>query len=122
MLPIHFMLTVRTPVNFPNKNQLLHNNPQKKSLDSILNTTQPKTPKPNHQNPPPKMGCVPSKPIPFFQKNPITTTTTSYRRRRRRQTARSVGYEQLLNEGKGGVKSSRLNRVRVDEGGEIWYY
>lgn len=67
----------------------------------------------------PSSPSSPSKPFFHFRQNP--PTTTSYRRGRR-QTARRAGYEQLINEGKGGLKSSRLNRVKVDEGGEIWYY
>lgn len=33
-----------------------------------------------------------------------------------------VGYAKLTARGKGGVKSSRVNRVKVDEDGEIWFY
>ncbi len=96
----------------------------------ILNITPPLPPKkpPNNTktpitqtNPNPTktntMGCVPShpshpSPLPQFTK--LTKPPTSY--------PRPAGYQKLANRAKNGAKSSRMNRVMVDDEGEIWYY
>lgn len=43
-------------------------------------------------------------------------------RKARSSQRQDVGYEKLTARGKGGVKFSRINRVKVDEDGEIWFY
>lgn len=72
------------------------------------------------------MGCAPSRPSTFTQYPSHSHSPDPTRRPKSTKThgpqRQDLGYEKLTTRGKGGVKSSRMNRVKVDENGVVWYY
>lgn len=99
--------------------QISQNQPQSTQKPTNCKKTKKKTNK--------RMGCAPSRPsrdtdsYKYHSVRPQPSHRSRFTEARRSQR-QDVGYQKLTARGKGGVKSSRLNRIKVDEDGVIWYY